>query len=111
MEGPEISKKHTLYATATADSKSNELLIKIVNGTAQSATVALDVQGMTPGAHATTLIQLTSSKASNANSFAAPCFVQPATSHLSLKVPGACVEVPAYSFSIYRIKRASSKAK
>ena len=86
---------------ATAGRLKGEIVLKVVNSTAQAMDVALDLGGPTgPG----TVQTLTASSPEAENSFDAPTLVAPVTSRLLPCERGAHRTFPAYSVTVIRMK-------
>jgi alpha-L-arabinofuranosidase len=102
MHNDVIAGQDSLYASATLDEKSNELIIKLVNvsGKPQTCTVELDAK---PAAQAK-LTVLQSDDANGMNSFEQPARVSPESR--DIKVPGKRfrLEAAPWSLSVLRVR-------
>lgn len=95
--------KKRLYASATRDNVTGEVIVKIVNGEAQPAPVQLTVTGMgrpTGPAQVTVL----SGKPADENSLVAPQQIVPIVSTMKFKNKGDKYVAPAHSMTVIRIK-------
>ncbi len=92
-----------LYASATRDSASGEVIVKVVNASAQSTETEINLNGIAgvkPGARA---IVLTSENATDENSLEEPTKVSPKEEELKLDGPKFTRDLPANSLTVFRI--------
>jgi alpha-L-arabinofuranosidase len=93
----------SLYASATLDKASNELIIKIVNASAKAKTVEVNIDGMKKlGANAK-LITLQHDNLEAENTMETPTMIAPVETMIETKGKRIEVEVKGYSFSVIRI--------
>jgi alpha-L-arabinofuranosidase len=92
-----------LFASATRDEASGEIILKVVNGESTAAAVQLDLAGMGKISLTEKIIVL-AGEPGDANSFAEPQKVSPKED--VLEIPGADFshEFPANSFTVLRLK-------
>lgn len=93
-----------LYASATRDDATGEVIVKIVNGDNSHASVQLNLNAFgkrTAAAHA---IVLTSPNRADENSFAAPWKISPTEHHRDIPTEHYVHELPANSLNILRIR-------
>ncbi len=96
--------KKKLYASATRDNATGEVIIKIVNGDNAPADVKLTLSGTAKSALTAQAYVLTSTKTTDENSFAEPRKIAPAESILKLKAKGHTYKSPANSLTVLRVK-------
>ncbi len=90
-----------LYACASLDEATGEVIVKVVNGTGQATGGTLDLSGGARVASARmTLLQ--SGQPGDENTFEAPDRVIPKTQELSAASGKLEVDLPAYSFGVIR---------
>jgi alpha-L-arabinofuranosidase len=92
-----------LFASATRDEASGEIILKVVNGDSTPAAVQLNLAGIGKMASTAKIIVL-AGEPGDANSFAEPQKISPLGG--VLEIPGAEFqhEFPANSFTIIRLK-------
>jgi alpha-L-arabinofuranosidase len=98
-----VPKKGGIFASAARDNKAGEVVIKLVNATAQSRDVALELAGVKavkPGAKG---ILLAGEKLSDMNDFAMPNRVAPRSVPVYTPAPQFHQLVPPNSFLVLRI--------
>ncbi len=91
-----------VYASSTFDTATNEVILKLVNATAQPLTPTIDLTGtreLKPG----TLIVLHADNLAEVNSFEAPNLIAPRETPLAPTGPTFNVTLPANSFTIVRL--------
>jgi alpha-L-arabinofuranosidase len=104
VEGAEDVQEKLVVANATRNESTGETFVKLLNAGPRPVTVTVRVNGLSVGNHEVTLIRLASTNPKDTNSFQEPARIKPVTSALRLARPTSAVELPAVSFSIYRIK-------
>ena len=97
-----ITGQDGMYATAVYDANSKEVIIKVVNTSAQAQTTAIKVKGKKL-ASTGTKITLTNSNLNSENSFGVEN-VKPEESSFSLNGKKIAVEIPAYAFVILKVE-------
>ena len=101
--GPAASDKPTLFASATRDDKSGEIILKVVNVATTPASVDIQVPGIAKLAPTATLITLTGERLTDENSLTEPKKVAPVQSSLSGVSPAfTCVFKPI-SMTVVRL--------
>ena len=93
-----------LFASVTRDRKSGEVILKVVNGSDASATVAIALAGNVPPGSSASVITLTSASRTDENSFEKPAKVAPKESSLAITAPGFTHTFPAWSLSVFRMR-------
>jgi alpha-N-arabinofuranosidase len=92
-----------LYTSATLDERSHELIVKVVNYSANARAVEIRVSGVHAGGTGKATV-LASADLSAENSFEKPKAVAPEAASFEVKSGGVvAVELRAYSLSVYRI--------
>lgn len=93
-----------LYASATRDTASGEVILKIVNGDNDAANLNINLNAFgQPSAHARQL-QLTGANRTEENSFTEPMKIAPTETNLELATSNYSHRVPANSLTVLRIK-------
>jgi alpha-N-arabinofuranosidase len=92
----------TLFACAGA--KGDEVIVKVVNASAQPQEVEMDL-GDTGGGWRVRATELTSAKPDDENSLDQPRKVAPAEHELIFATPGFTHAFPAYSVTVMRMRR------
>jgi alpha-L-arabinofuranosidase len=96
--------KQKLYASATRDDASGEIIIKIVNGDNAPAEVKLTLSGTAKSPLTAHAYVLTSAKTTDENSFTEPKKIAPVESTLKLTGKGDSYKAPAHSLTVLRVK-------
>jgi len=99
-----VAGQDSLYASATIDKKSNELIIKIVNtlGKSQERNVVIDSKGEFNNQAKLTVLK--SDRLDDVNSLTDPMMVKPVDQQLTLNGKNLLLNLPAYSVNVIRIK-------
>ncbi len=92
-----------LYASATRDNASGEVILKVVNGDATPASVQLNLAGMATVGSSARLTVL-AGQPNDENSFADAQKISPKQSVLNISGPAFQHEFPANSFTVLRLK-------
>jgi alpha-L-arabinofuranosidase len=94
----------SLYASATMDKNTNELIIKMVNTIGQNQTININLSGnKTPESKATILV-LQSDNLSAENSLDNPFAIAPAEKFIDINDKSITTTLLPYSFSVIKIK-------
>lgn len=96
--------KKRLYASATRDETSGEIILKIVNGESTPAELQLQLNGLGKSATSARVTVLTGAKRTDENSFAEPKKIFPVESTLRLTGKGDTYKAPALSLTVLRVK-------
>jgi alpha-L-arabinofuranosidase len=104
LDGKAVTGQDSLYVSAVIDSTTNEVIIKVVNGsnTAQSKNITLQGVKKLPAKGLLTVLQV--NDLNDVNSIAQPKNVVPVESVFSCKGKQMLFVAPPYSFSVIRIK-------
>jgi alpha-L-arabinofuranosidase len=94
----------SLYASATIDKNTNELILKIVNASAKIQTNNIQLDGIKNTNQDAVLIVLKSEALTDVNSFNQPQKVKPTEQMLQLKGRKLILPLAPYSFSVIKIK-------
>lgn len=100
--GKAVTGQNGMYATAVTDKTTKEVIIKIVNTTANAQKADFTVKGSKLGVHGK-MTTLKSDNLSGENSFGKET-ISPKESSISLKSNAIDAEIPAYSFVIIKAK-------
>ena len=104
MSGKVIAGQDSLYASATVDKNSNELIIKIANTIGKEQTVSFDLEGLKKADTKAVLTYLQSADMNEVNSFEKPLAVSPVTKEVAVKNKVLAATLLPNSFSVIRIK-------
>lgn len=102
-QGNPVTGQNNLFASATKDSNSKELIIKLVNTDAKPQSLSLNLNGVNL-AGTGKLISLTSPKLDDLNSFESPKNIYPIEKKLSAKGGKVHVDASAYSVNVLTLK-------
>ena len=93
-----------LFASATHDDATGEVILKIVNGDKDAAEVVLNLNGLNKSSVKARMLTLTSASPLDENSFAAPKKVYPTENMVKLSTGNSPLTFPAHSLTVLRIK-------
>lgn len=93
----------SLYASAVKDEKQGEVIIKLVNPTAEPENVAIRLTGAQTVKSGATAILLASEKLTDENSFDAPTRISPRSMRIEIKSPDLSQTVPAHALMVLRV--------
>jgi len=99
-----VAGQDSLYAAAAIDTKTNELIIKLVNASNKSQETSLLLDGVKKLASQGTLTVLQSDDLMAVNSFNEPTKVSPKQSMIKLNGKKINLSAAPYSFSVLRVK-------
>jgi alpha-L-arabinofuranosidase len=108
--GQPLAGQDSLYASAVVDAASNELIVKLVNVSAQAKTVPVVVRGVKSLKKDATLTVLHNNDNTAVNTFEQPAVVAPKTAAFPVKGNSLALHAAPYSFSVLRIKIAGKQA-
>ena len=94
----------SLYASATMDKNTGELIIKIVNTLGKSQTTEVNLEGSKKTDSKARLIVLKSDNLEAVNSLDAPSVIVPTEQSIDIKGKKVALTLAPYSFSIVKIK-------
>jgi alpha-L-arabinofuranosidase len=92
-----------LFATATIDEPTGQLIVKVANTGSQATTANIRLTNYDP--KSATLIRLSSTDGNNENTLQQPTLIAPVETELSPSGNEVQLTVPAYSLNIVRMKR------
>lgn len=102
-EGKALTGQNNLFATASIDSSTNEVILKLVNTAANSQSVQVDLKGnklVSKGK----LITLVSSNRDDENTFSNPKKISPTEKEYKITGKKAFLDLAAFSVSVLRLK-------
>jgi alpha-L-arabinofuranosidase len=94
----------SLYASATFDKNTNELIVKIVNTLGKEQNVAINLEGSRKPAATAEWIVLKNSNLEAVNSLDDPSVISPSDQKVELKGKTLAVNLRPYSLSVFKIK-------
>ena len=94
----------SLYASATRDKNTNELIIKIVNTLGKTQTAEVKLEGQQKANDKARLIVLKSDDLEAVNSLDNPSVIMPIETTVGVKGKTINLTLPPYSFSLIRVK-------
>jgi alpha-N-arabinofuranosidase len=98
------AKPPTLAASAVRDSKSGDVIVKIVNGARAPARLRVELAGLAAGDLRAVKTVLTGADADAFNEDGQPPAVQPVSSEMTLQ-PTFEYDAPACSLTVFRVRR------
>jgi alpha-N-arabinofuranosidase len=99
-----LAGQDSLYASATIDKNTNELIVKIVNASAKTQIKVISVTGIKSLNANATMTVLKADKLDDVNSFSEPTKVIPSDQKLKLKGKQISLALKPYSFTVVRVK-------
>jgi alpha-N-arabinofuranosidase len=99
-----VAGQDSLYASACIDKTTNELIIKIANNINQTQTVSFALNGLVNANAKASMSVLHSDEMNAVNSFEQPNAIVPVGKDVAVKNKILNTDLPAYSFSVIRIK-------
>jgi alpha-L-arabinofuranosidase len=102
-----IAGKDSLYASATIDKSTNEIIIKMVNTSGKSKNHEISIEGVKKLNPKATLTVLKSDKLDTVNSVVSPGAIKPVDKPIQLKGKKVLMSMEPYSFNVVKIKMAS----
>ena len=94
---------HQLFASATHDRRTGDVILKVVNGGDSPASVAIALEGGVPPGSSARMITLTAPSRTDENSFDQPAKVVPKEVQLTIPQGGFTQNLPAWSLNVLRI--------
>lgn len=102
--GKPLTGQDSLYASAVLDEKAGELVVKIVNASANKVQKNLVIQGARAGSPTASLAVLKGEDLSTVNTLDQPRTVAPAHSTIRVKGKNLAVPLAPYSLTVLRVK-------
>ncbi len=99
-----LAGQDSLYASATIDKNTNELIVKIVNASAKTQTKVIQVTGIKSLNANARMTVLKADKLDDVNSFSEPTKVIPNDQKLRLRGKQISLALKPYSFTVVRVK-------
>jgi alpha-N-arabinofuranosidase len=103
QDGKPLTGQNNLYASAVKDSKTKEVIIKVVNTSAETQDIIIDLKGNKLESKGN-LTTLTSPNLQDENTFSDPKKISPKESEYKLKGEKAQLKLPAYSVNVLKLK-------
>lgn len=103
QNGKPLTGQNNLYASAVKDSKTKEVIIKVVNTSAAMQDIIVDLKGSKVEQKGT-LITLSSANLEDENTFSDPKKISPKESEYKLKNERAQLRLPAYSVNVLKLR-------
>jgi alpha-L-arabinofuranosidase len=99
-----IAGQDSLYASASIDRNTNEIILKVVNASGKEQQSDINLQGARKLTGKATLTQLTSEELDKVNKVGNPPAIAPVEKQIALKGKKLNLSLPPYSFSVVRVK-------
>jgi alpha-L-arabinofuranosidase len=99
-----LTGQDSLYASAVIDKNTNEVIIKIVNSSANEKATCLAFEGVKKITSQATVTVLTGESLEKMNSLDVPLAVSPVTHQMTVKGKKIDITVAPYSFTVFRVK-------
>ncbi len=99
-----ITGQDSLYATASLDIKTNELIIKVVNASNKAQTTAINIESGKKIASKAKLILLQNDNLEATNTMENPAIIAPNEKEILLNGKTLSIDLKGYSFSIIKIQ-------
>jgi alpha-N-arabinofuranosidase len=93
-----------LYTSATLDERTHELIVKVINNSAETRPAQIELKGITSSASAK-VITLGNANLNAENSFDHPTLIAPESSTAQMRSGKLAVHLRPYSLNVYRIPR------
>jgi alpha-L-arabinofuranosidase len=100
--GENLTGKNDLYAAASIDEKTNEVIIKLVNTSAEAQSVDLNINGLAKSTNGK-VISMVNEDMKNFNTITEPDKIVPTESAVSITKGKTIVNLEPYSFKIFRL--------
>jgi alpha-L-arabinofuranosidase len=100
-----VSGKDSIYASATFEIKTNELIIKVVNASKSNQNMQINLESSGKFSEKASMILLQNDNLLAENSMENPFFIAPINTEISLKNKSFSVDIKGYSFSIFKLKK------
>jgi alpha-L-arabinofuranosidase len=102
--GENLTGQQELYASASLDEKTSEVIIKLVNTSAEVKTLDLNIKGLAKTAFGKSIV-LIDKDLKNFNTIDQPNKIVPTESNLSITKGKTVVKMDAFSFVVLRVKK------
>jgi len=104
QNGKPLAGQDSLYASATIDKNTHELIVKVINVSGKTQTRDIQVTGLKKLNPEGKLTVLTAGELSDVNSFSQPEKVAPSEQTIKLKGKTISLSLTPYSFTLIRVK-------
>ncbi len=104
IDGSTENNRNRLYASASLDEKSNEVILKVVNALPSPRSVQISLDGIGAVKGPGRLITLASPDLKAENSFSQPQNVAPVEREIAISSPQVALEVGPNSFTVVRVR-------
>ncbi len=102
--GENLTGKKGLYATASLDEKTNEVIIKLVNTSAEAQSIDLNINGLAAKSNGK-LITMLDKDIKNYNTITEPTKIIPSEKMISISQGKTIVVLEPFSFKVFRINK------
>lgn len=102
--GEALTGQHELYATAVTDSKTKEVIVKLVNTSGEAQEINLNFKGSKISGKGE-IVTLMKGDLSAENSFETPQNIAPKTEEILIKGSKSSITLPAYSLNVVKISK------
>jgi alpha-L-arabinofuranosidase len=102
--GENLTGKNSIYGAASIDEKSNEVIIKLVNTSADTKSIDLNINGLVAKANGK-VISMVEKNLKNFNTITEPSKIIPTESAINIEKGKTLVSLEPYSFKVFRIKK------
>jgi alpha-L-arabinofuranosidase len=99
-----IAGKDSLYASATVDKNTNEVIIKVVNASGQTKKHGVLIEGVKKLSPKAAITVLKGENLEDVNSLSKPRVIQPVDQAIQLKGKKLEISLEPYSFSVIKLK-------
>ncbi|HEX8014374.1 MAG TPA: alpha-L-arabinofuranosidase C-terminal domain-containing protein, partial [Flavobacterium sp.] len=101
--GKPLTGQNNLYASASKDINTKEVIVKLVNTSSSPQEITVDLKGSKLASKGS-VIMLTSPNLQDENTFAEPKKISPKENVYNLKGEKASINLPAYSVTVLKLK-------
>lgn len=102
--GENLTGKNNLYAAASLDEKTNEVIIKLVNTSTEAQNIDLNISGLATKADGK-VISMVENDLQKFNTITEPSRIVPSESIISIEKGKVLVSLEPYSFKVFRIRK------
>ena len=102
--GENLTGKNSLYAAASIDEKTNEVIIKLVNTSAEAQSINMNINGLAKLVNGK-IISMVEKDIKNYNTIAEPNKIAPTESAISIAKGKTIINLEPYSFKVLRVRK------
>jgi alpha-L-arabinofuranosidase len=102
--GENLTGKNDLYAAASIDEKANEVIVKLINTSAEAQTIDLNINGLAKYVNGK-IISMVDKDTKNYNTIAEPNKIAPTESAISVTKGKTIINLEPYSFKVLRLRK------